>query len=115
MKKLVKNFDLLQESGLHDYLMEYFLVDGSHAEFVAKEPHGIETLKLQFENVEEFFLNGDGGGIFGSKSGVRVNVVSIIFDIKIEKLDNNTIQTKIGTSRGVYVYIVSGKLTVTKI
>ena len=34
---------------------------------------------------------------------------------QLEKLDDNTLHTKIGTSYGVTVYIVSGKLTVTKI
>ena len=115
MKKLVKGYDLLQESGLHDYLMEYLLVDGKHVEFVAKEPHGIETLKLQFEDVEEVFLRGRGGGIFKDNSGERVKVVSIIDDIRIKKLDGNTLQTKIGSSYGVVVYIISGGLTVTKI
>ena len=81
MKKLVKGYELLQESGLHDYLMEYLLVDGNYVEFVAKEPHGKETLKLQFEDIEEIFLNGEGGGIFGDGSEDGVRVVSIIFDI----------------------------------
>ena len=117
MKKLVKGYDLLQESGLHDYLMEYLLVDGKHVEFVAKEPHGIETLKLRFEDVEEIFLRGDGegGGIFGDGSKEGVKVVSITDDIRIKKLDGNTLHTKIGSSYGVVVYIVSGKITVTKV
>ena len=115
MEKLVKGYDLLQESGLHDYLMEYFLVDGNHAEFIAKEEDFTETLKLQFEDVEEIFLRGRGGGILGDGSEEGVKVVSIISDIEMEKLDRNILHTKIGTSYGVTVYIVSGKLTVTKI
>ena len=115
MKKLVKGYNILQKSGLHDYLMEYFSVNDNHAEFVAKAEDFTETLKLQFEDVEEIFLRGRGGGIFGNKSGVRVYVVSIIDDIEIKKLDDNTIETKIGTSYGNIVYIISGKLTVTKI
>ena len=86
MKKLVKGYNILQKSGLHDYLMEYFSVNDNHAEFVAKAEDFTETLKLQFEDVEE-----------------------------IKKLDDNTIETKIGTSYGNIVYIISGKLTVTKI
>ena len=115
MKKLVKGYDLLQKSRLHDYLMEYFLVDGDSAEFVAKSEGLTETLKLQFENVSEVFLQGEGGGIFGNKSGLQVNVVSIIDDIEMEKLNRNTLRTKIETIYGVDVYIISGKLTVTKI
>ena len=115
MKKLVKGYELLQESGLHDYLMEYFLVDGNHAEFIAKAEDFTETLKLQFEDVDEIFLQGEGGGIFGNKSGLRLKVVSIIDDIRIKKLDRNTLHTKVETIYGVDVYIVSGKLTVTKI
>ena len=117
MKKLVKGYHLLEESGLHDYLMEYLLVDNKHVELVAKADDYTETLKLQFENVEEIFLQGDGegGGIFKDDSGERVKVVSIIDDIRIKKLDGNTLQTKIGSSYGVSVYIISGRLTVAKI
>ena len=115
MKKLVKGYELLQESGLHDYLMEYLLVDGKHVEFVAKSEDFSETLKLQFEDVEEIFLQGIGGGIFGDGSKDGVRVVSIILDIEMKELDSNTLQTKIGTSYGVSVYITSGKLTVTKV
>ena len=115
MKKLVKGYDLLQESGLHDYLMEYFLVDGDSAEFIAKAYDYTETLKLQFEDVEEIYLQGCGGGIFDDDSKDGDKVVSIIFDIDMKKLDDNTLETKIDTSYGVSVFIVSGKLTVTKI
>ena len=115
MKSLVKGYDLLQESRLHDYLMEYLLVDGNRAEFIAKAEDFTETLKLQFENVEEIFLRGGGGGIFGNKSGVRLKVVSIIDDIEMKKLDGDTLQAKIGTSYGVVVYIISKRLKVTKI
>jgi len=47
--------------------------------------------------------------------GKSVKVVSIMDGIKIEKLDCNTIKTKIETAYGVAVYIISGKLTVIKI
>ena len=117
MKKLVTGYNILQKSGLHDYLMEYFSVDDNRAEIIAKADDYMETLRLQFEDVEEIFLHGggEGGGIFKDNSGVLVYVVSIIDDIEIKKLDNDTIETKIGTSYGVVVYIISGKLTVTKI
>ena len=115
MKKLVKGYKLLKESGLHDYLMEYLLVDEKYVELVAKAEDFTETLKLQFENVEEIFLQGEGGGIFDDGSEEGFEVVSIMDDIEIEKLDDNTLQTKIGSSYGVEVYITSGRLTVTRI
>ena len=43
-----------------------------------------------FEDIEEIFLNGEGGGIFGDGSEDGVRVVSIIFDIEIIYNDKET-------------------------
>lgn len=115
MKNLVKGYDLLLGSELHDYLMEYLSINSEGVEFVAKAEDYTETLKLQFENIKKIGVQGEIGAIFGDGSETGFRVVSIIDGIEMEKLDDNTLKTIIGTSYGIDVYIISDKLTVTRI
>ena len=95
--------------------MEYILVDGKRAEIVAKADDFSETIKLEFLDAEEIYLRGEGGGIFGDGSKDGVRVVSIIFDINIKEIEGSKLLTKITTSYGVAVNILSERLIVTKI
>ena len=65
--------------------------------------------------MEEIYLRGLCSEIWNSESEYRVNAISIILGIEMEKLDRNTLKTKIETSYGVGVCLVSGKLTITKV
>ena len=115
MENLVEGYDLLMWSELHDYLMEYLLINDKGVEFIAKADDYTETLKLQFKNIKEITVVGEIGAIFGDGSENGVEIVSIIDGIDIEKLDDNTLKVKIGTSYGIEVYVISEKLIVTKI
>ena len=115
MENLVEGYDLLMWSELHDYLMEYLLINDKGVEFIAEADDHAEKLKLQFKNVKNITVTGEVCARCGAKHGKTFEGVSIMDGIDIEELDDNTLKVEIGTSYGIEVYVISEKLIVTKI
>ena len=114
MENLVEGYDLLMWSELHDYLMEYLLINDKGVEFIAEADDHEEKLKLQFKNVKNVSVLGELYAICGNKY-VTFEGISIMDGIDMEELDDNTLKVRIGTSYGIVLNVTAEKLIVTKV
>ena len=99
MENLVEGYDLL-DKGLHGYVIQDILIVYKGLEIVAKSEDGIKTVKLQFREVSDIYLNWD-------------SVSGVIFDIKLEKSEEGELEVIIEKTEGIGMELVAKKLVVT--
>ena len=99
MENLVEGYDLL-DKGLHGYVIQDILIVYKGLEIVAKSEDGTKTVKLQFREVSDIYLNGD-------------SVSGVIFDIKLEKSEEGELEVIIEKTEGIGMELVAKKLVVT--
>ena len=99
MKDLVEGYDLL-DKGLQGYVIQNILMVYKSLEVVAKSEDGTKTVKLQFRDVSDIYLNGEG-------------VSNIISDIKLEKSEDGKLEAQVEKTEGIGIDLVAEKLVVT--
>lgn len=101
MENLIQGYELL-DNGLKNYIIKKLFMTYKHLEITASSEDGINTIKLQFDGIEDIVLDKYGAD-------------SVISKLNLSKTEDDMLLAKIEDSEDVEMKIISKKLVATRV